>query len=83
MIDLTHVRSALKDITELVDDLDGTDLDDVDDTRDKAAERSRKAQVSRDLLLLQHRFEMAGTLAMNEYWFAKGEVDVLDSERTP
>lgn len=84
MIDLTRVKAVLAEIQDLIDDLHGVDLDDssalVSQSKGKA--RQERAQRSQDLQLLATRFELAAALTRTEYWFARGERDPLDPQRT-
>lgn len=84
VIDLERVRGVLGQVHDLMEDLEGQDLDDSraveDQSKGKARqERARKAQ---DLQLLASRLEFAAALVRNEYWFARGELDPLDPQRT-
>jgi hypothetical protein len=83
MIDMTRVRPVLKEIEELIDELDQLDLDETDATyrQTKTKLREIKAQRSQDLQLLATRLELAAALVRNEYWFARGEIDPLDGAR--
>lgn len=83
MIDMTKVRVALEDALAILDEVDGIDVDDSgsiggDDTK---TQREYKARISRSLLLLADRLEMASQFARSEYWYVKGEPDILNPER--
>lgn len=83
MIDLTRVRSVLKEAQTLIDDLDGLDFDDTEavTSQSKGHARQVRAQRSQDLQLLATRFELAASLVRVEFWYARGENDPLNPER--
>lgn len=83
MIDLTRVKEVLREIGNMVTDLDGLDLDDSDalTSQTKGQLRQIRAQRSQDLQLLATRFELGASLTRIEYWFARGEVDPLNLDR--
>lgn len=83
MINLTRVRKVLADVQALVDELDGKELDEVDaiSLQSKTKIREIRARRSQDLQLLATRLEMAAALVRNEYWYARGEPDLIDDER--
>lgn len=73
MIDLSSVLKLIEDeILPLTNDLDGLEETDLGG-KEKDEVRSMKAQVSRDLLLLAARLDLASSLVMSGYWNYKGE----------
>lgn len=83
MINLSRVRSVLQEVDELVRGLDGADLDEQDavTSQSKGRARQERAKKSQDLNLLAARLRFASELVLNEYWFARGEIDPLDRRR--
>lgn len=83
MINLTTVRSVLREVNELVDDLDGRDLDETDavTSQSRGEARKIKAQRSQDLQLLASRLDLAADLVRVEYWHARGESDPTRPDR--
>lgn len=83
MIDLSRVRSVLKDVNDLVEELDGLALDERDalTSQSKGELRQMKAQRSQELQLLATRLELAASLTRVEFWYARGESDPLNPDR--
>lgn len=82
MIDLTHVKSVLKEANGIIPWVDGVDLDETDaiTSQSKGKARHQRAQTSQHLQLLATRLELAAALVRNEYWVARGEIDPLQPE---
>lgn len=74
MIDLTNVIDIWDNkCYVLVQALQGIHLDDSEEIRnDKAASRTAKAEVSRQLLEFADTISLMESLVRNEYWILKG-----------
>lgn len=81
MIRLTAARAALDDVAVLIAEVDGVQLQDWPDQEGDRHARKEKAQLTRKLLLIADRLDLAAQLVRAEYWFAKGEPDILQPER--
>lgn len=83
MIDLSRVRNILREVEELIEELDRLDFDDTRALTDqsKGRARQRRAEKSQELQLLATRFELAASLVRVEYWHARGEADPLNDAR--
>lgn len=83
MIDLSRARQILKEVDQLVAELDGTELDETDalSSQAKGAARQARAQRSQDLQLLATRLELCAAVVRVEYWYARGEDDPFDPAR--
>lgn len=84
MIDLNRVRDVLDEARSLIDDLHGLHLDDSNavTSQSKGKLRQERAHRSQELQLLATRLELAASLVRNEYWFARGEDDPLQPNRS-
>lgn len=80
MIDLAAVKAILTDALALVEELDGQQLDETQ-PQQKGRGQQDRMRFSRSLQLLDDRLRLASALTMNEYWYARGEVDPLDPGR--
>lgn len=86
MIDLSTTRRVLDECLDLIESLDGQELDDSftgprsrhEETRE---EKRLRAERSKSLMLLAQRLAFAEQLVLNEYWYAKGEPDLLNPDR--
>lgn len=78
MIDLTGLYDLwYNKIQPIADELNGQDFDDTDGAKDKAENRSHKAEVSRKLLEMADMLALMESLVRQEYWLGKGRgVDV-------
>lgn len=84
MIDLERVKGVLKEADTLMASLDGKELDDQRAIADQSKGRARqdRARMSQDLQLLATRFELAAALVRIEYWYARGESDPTQPQRS-
>lgn len=80
MIDMTGVLIVLREVSTLVEDLNGIDLDETNAIASQSKGRSRRerAQASQDLNLLASRLELAAQLVRVQYWAARGESNPLE-----
>ncbi len=72
MIDMTNVTVLLRHAQEGAHGLDQVDITDTETSREKAAVRTEKAEVSRQLLELADILALTEQLVRNEYWIVKG-----------
>jgi hypothetical protein len=72
VIDMGNVMRLQKEAGYAIMALDGMDITDTEESKEKAAVRAEKAEVSRKLLELADMFAMMEALVRNEYWIMKG-----------
>lgn len=84
MIDLTRTSVVLREAHELIGALHGKSLDETDaiTSQSKGQARQEKARMSQDIRRLAELLQLASTLTTNEYWYARGERDPLNPQRS-